>query len=103
MKLNKKIFAGTFIIGAVISSILFYKSVINSIHGLPCADINFKPSPLFKVFKKYIKDRKLNLIKKCLQPYFRSAKENKNLQQTDKMIGFSIDEIPTTEKKFTLD
>lgn len=45
----------------------------------------------------------LNLIKKCLQPYFRSAKENKNLQQTDKMIGFSIDEIPTTEKKFTLD
>ena len=42
----------------------FCKSVINSIHGLPCADINFKPSPLFKVFKKYIKERKLNLIKK---------------------------------------
>ena len=32
MKLNKKIFAGTFIIGAVISSILFYKSAINSIN-----------------------------------------------------------------------
>ena len=31
---------------------------------MPCADINFKPSPLFKVFKKYIKERKLNLIKK---------------------------------------
>ena len=29
MKLNKKIFTGTFIIGAVISSILFYKSVIS--------------------------------------------------------------------------
>ena len=32
MKLNKKIFAGAFIIGAVISSILFYKSPINSIN-----------------------------------------------------------------------
>ena len=32
MKLNKKIFAGAFIIGAVISNILFYKSAINSIN-----------------------------------------------------------------------
>lgn len=32
MKLNKKIFAGAFIIGAVVSSIIFYKSAINSIN-----------------------------------------------------------------------
>ena len=32
MKLNKKIFTSAFIIGAVISNILFYKSVINSIN-----------------------------------------------------------------------
>ena len=32
MKLNKKIFAGALIIGAVVSSILFYKSAINSIN-----------------------------------------------------------------------
>lgn len=32
MKTNKKIFAGAFIISAVVSSILFYKSAINSIN-----------------------------------------------------------------------
>ena len=32
MKLNKKIFVGTLIIGAVVSNILFYKSTINSIN-----------------------------------------------------------------------
>lgn len=32
MKLNKKIFAGAFIISAVVSSILLYKSAINSIN-----------------------------------------------------------------------
>ena len=32
MKTNKKIFTGAFIIGAVVSSILFYKSAINSIN-----------------------------------------------------------------------
>ena len=32
MKTNKKIFAGVFIICAVVSSILFYKSAINSIN-----------------------------------------------------------------------
>ena len=32
MKTNKKRFAGVFIIGAVVSSILFYKSAINSIN-----------------------------------------------------------------------
>ena len=32
MKLNKKIFTGVFIISAVVSSILFYKSAINSIN-----------------------------------------------------------------------